>query len=72
MLVYAAEGLLYEPAMALGRALFAGRPAETQQAASRLFAIGHTSGVDMAAGIALGAILLRSSLGHERAGPLNL
>jgi hypothetical protein len=57
LLTYAAEGIMYEPAMSLGVSLFAGRSAEIGSAALRLFGLGHTSGADMALGIALGTIM---------------
>ena len=57
LLAYAADGILYEPAMSLGAVLFAGRIADIEPSAQRLFGLGHTSGADMSLGIALGTIL---------------
>jgi Protein of unknown function (DUF2877) len=57
LLAYAADGILYEPAMSLGARLFAGRSVDIEPAALRLFALGHTSGTDMAVGILLGVVL---------------
>jgi hypothetical protein len=57
LLHYAAQGILYEPATALGSTLLAGDPASVPAPAARLFAIGHTSGADMAHGILLGTLL---------------
>jgi hypothetical protein len=57
LLAHAANGLLYEPAMHLGAALFSGKTGLIRPSATQLFEIGHTSGVDLAAGILLGARL---------------
>jgi hypothetical protein len=57
LLAYAADGILYEPAMSLGVALFAGSRTGIEPAALNLFTLGHTSGTDMAVGILLGAAL---------------
>jgi hypothetical protein len=51
LLRHAATGLLYAPAMDLGAVLLAGDPAAVADPARRLFAIGHTSGGDLAVGI---------------------
>ncbi len=57
LLGYAANGVLYEPAMSLGAALLAGRRECIEAAALRLFEIGHTSGTDIAVGVLVGARL---------------
>ncbi len=57
LLGYAAQGLLYEPAMRLGAALLAGRKDSIGAAAIQLFEIGHTSGTDIAVGVLVGAML---------------
>jgi uncharacterized protein DUF2877 len=56
LLHHAAAGTLYAPAMDLGAALLAGDPASVPAPAARLFAIGHTSGADMAHGLLLGTL----------------
>jgi hypothetical protein len=53
LLTYAAQGILYEPAMDLGAALLAGDPAAILAPLARLRAIGHTSGTDLAHGLLL-------------------
>ncbi|MFL5732983.1 MAG: DUF2877 domain-containing protein [Chloroflexia bacterium] len=58
LLAYAAEGILFEPAMRLGVVLGAGRIEEVEGAAGRLFRLGHSSGVEMALGMWLGAGLV--------------
>jgi len=57
LLNYAADGILYDPAMSRAASLFAGRSADVEPAALKLFGLGHTSGTDMAVGILLGAAL---------------
>jgi hypothetical protein len=57
LLHYAAQGILYEPAMTLGTALLAGDPAAVAAPAHALCAIGHTSGADMALGLLIGTLL---------------
>jgi hypothetical protein len=57
LLAHASNGLLYEPAMTLAACLFSARIDRIEPAASRLFAIGHSSGTDMALGILVGARL---------------
>lgn len=57
LLAYAAEGIMYEPAMSLGGVLCAGRTGDVQGAAVRLFGLGHSSGTDMAVGMLLGVAL---------------
>jgi hypothetical protein len=57
LLHYAAQGVLYEPATALGATLLAGDPASVPAPAARLCAIGHTSGMDLAVGLWLGTVL---------------
>jgi hypothetical protein len=57
LLDHAASGLLYEPAMRLGGLLLSGQVDRIKPAAQRLFEIGHSSGVDMAVGILIGAAL---------------
>jgi hypothetical protein len=57
LLEHAANGLLYEPAMSVGAALFSGDGAQIEQYAARLFKIGHSSGTDLAVGILIGAML---------------
>jgi len=61
LLAHAAGGLLYEPAMSLAACLFSARIEGIDPAASRLFAIGHSSGTDMAVGLLVGALLCRTS-----------
>jgi hypothetical protein len=51
LLWHAGAGVLYAPAMAVGAALLAGDPAAVAAPARRLFAIGHTSGRDLALGL---------------------
>ena len=57
LLVHAATGILYAPALALGTALLAGDPAAVPAPAHRLCAIGHTSGADLAHGLLIGTRL---------------
>jgi hypothetical protein len=61
LLAHAAEGLLYEPAMSLAACLFSARLDRIEPAASRLFLIGHSSGIDMAVGLLVGARLCLTS-----------
>lgn len=58
LLAHAARGLLYEPAMSLGAALFTARHDLIRPSALRLLQIGHTTGSDMAVGLLLGAELM--------------
>jgi hypothetical protein len=53
LLSHAANGLMYEPAMHLGAALFSGDVAGVQPAAGALLRIGHTTGADIAAGLVM-------------------
>ena len=62
LLYHATYGLLYEPAMLLGAALFATNTGGLESASRRLFAIGHTSGTDIATGILLGALLAAGAI----------
>jgi hypothetical protein len=57
LLQYAGAGLVYAPAMDLGAAVLRGDAAAVPAAAHRLFAIGSTSGVDLATGLLLGALI---------------
>jgi hypothetical protein len=58
LLWHAGEGTLYAPALDLGAALFGGDAAGVAAPTRRLFAIGHTSGVDLAVGLLAGMRLL--------------
>ena len=55
LLWHAGRGSLYAPAMAVGAALLGGNPDAIRGPAQRLFSIGATSGVDLAAGMLFAA-----------------
>jgi hypothetical protein len=57
LLWYACEGVLYATAMGLGEALLSGDTAATLAWSRRLFAIGHTTGVDLSIGLLTGMLL---------------
>jgi hypothetical protein len=65
LLHHAALGVLYAPAMRLGRALLAGEPEGVERAAPDLLAIGGSSGAETAAGVLLGAVFLDVNEGKE-------
>ncbi|MDQ2806314.1 MAG: DUF2877 domain-containing protein [Chloroflexota bacterium] len=56
LLWHAGAGTLYAPALALGTALLAGDSAAVAAPAQQLFALGHTSGVDLAVGLLAGRL----------------
>jgi hypothetical protein len=55
LLRYAADGVLYAPAMAVGAALLAGDAGALERAVRALFALGASTGRDVATGLLLGA-----------------
>jgi hypothetical protein len=57
LLWHAGAGVLYAPAMALGAALLRGDDAAVPRTARPLFAIGGTSGVDLAVGLLAGMLI---------------
>jgi hypothetical protein len=57
LLWHACEGLLYAPAMDLGAALLRGDTDAIPAAVKHLSAIGNTTGVDLAIGLLMGALL---------------
>ena len=56
LLWHAGAGTLYAPALALGAALLAGTPTAVAAPAQQLFALGHTSGRDLAVGLLAGLL----------------
>lgn len=57
LLWYACEGILYRPAMELGVALLSGNVDAIASPAAILFSIGNTTGIDLAAGLVIGALM---------------
>jgi len=57
LLWHACEGSLYVPAMGLGAALLSGIIDAIGQPATRLFSIGNTTGIDLATGLVIGALI---------------
>ena len=62
LLWHAGAGVLYAPAMDLGAALLRGDAAAVPPAARPLFAIGGTSGVDLAVGLLAGVLISAPSV----------
>ncbi len=54
LLWHACEGVLYAPAMDLGAVLLSGNIDDLVSSATRLFSIGNTTGIDLAAGLLMG------------------
>jgi hypothetical protein len=65
LLHYAAEGVLYAPAMELGAALRSGNAEGIRGPAQRIFSIGSTSGVDLATGILVGCLAVEGGEPRE-------
>jgi Protein of unknown function (DUF2877) len=62
LLYYACQGALYAPALQLGAALLAGDAEGLYEPALRLFAIGSTSGIDLATGLLVGCCAATTDL----------
>src|SRR5262249_53397323 len=57
LLYYATQGILYAPAIQLGAALLAGDARAADEPTQRLFAIGHSTGLDVATGLLVGCLV---------------